>query len=198
MVKIRNSLVENNKKQGRANRILSGMIFIVVMILALLIVLNTVVFMTIEVDGSSMYPTLYNGDVLKVNKLIKPQRGDIVIIKKHSQDKGDILIVKRIIAMEGDTIRIEDGIVYLNGEVLIEDYIKDDPLTENIDESKTPDWTDEDFIEVTLKEDEIFYLGDNRWNSIDSRQDGCSKESDVVGVLEDWAYKMRKFFGFFH
>ena len=100
--------------------------------------------------------------------------------------------------MEGDTIRIEDGIIYLNGEVLIEDYIKDDPLTENIDESKTPDWTDEDFIEVTLKEDEIFYLGDNRWNSIDSRQDGCSKESDVVGVLEDWAYKMRKFFGFFH
>ena len=66
MVKIRNSLVENNKKQGRTNRILSGMIFIVVMILALLIVLNTVVFMTIEVDGSSMYPTLYNGDVLKV------------------------------------------------------------------------------------------------------------------------------------
>ena len=198
MVKVRNSLVENSKKQGKANRILSGVMFFAVLILALLVVLNTVVFMTIEVDGSSMYPTLYNGDVIKVNKLIEPDRGDIVIIKKHSQDKSNILVVKRIIAMGGDTIKIEDGIVYLNGEVLQEDYIKDDPSTVNIDESKTPDWSDENRIEITLKEDEVFYLGDNRWNSIDSRQDGCCKESDVVGVLENWSYKMRKFFGFFH
>jgi signal peptidase I len=198
VVKLRNSLAEKSKKQSKTNRILSGAIFVVTLILALLIVMNTFVFMTIEIDGSSMYPTLYNGDVIKVNKLIEPERGDIVIIKKHSQDKGNILVVKRVIAIGGDTIRIEDGVVYLNGEVLIEEYIKDEPETENIDESRTPDWSEEDFLEIILNKDEIFYLGDNRCNSVDSRQDGCCKESDVVGVLEDWSYKMRKFFNFFH
>ena len=100
--------------------------------------------------------------------------------------------------MEGDTVKIENDTLYLNGEVLVEDYIKDDPNTPHVDESKTPVWTDGDYLEYTLNDGEIFYLGDNRWNSIDSRQDGCCKESAVVGVLENWAYKMKGFFKFFH
>jgi signal peptidase I len=69
---------------------------------------------------------------------------------------GEIVLIKRVIATEGDTIKIEEGIVYLNGKVLEEKYIKEKQKPDNIEEMK-------------LKKDEFYAMGDNRNNSSDSR-----------------------------
>lgn len=184
------SLVEKERRQKRNNRITTNVFFSLIMILLLIIVMNAFVYMTIEVEGLSMWPTLNNGDVLKVNKRISASHGDIVIIQKYSkEDKCYILVIKRVIAMGGDKVEIKDGKVYVNDKLLDEPYVPDEINT------NMPDGSDYSY---TLKDDEVFYLGDNRINSEDSRGSGCCKEEDVLGVLEDWAYNMRGFFGFVH
>ena len=114
----------------------------------------------IDVKGSSMNPTLWNGDKMLVSNLFyTPKAGDVVVFKKdeYSDQKA---LVKRIIATEGQEINIDfdNGIVYIDGEAIEEDYIND--LTK----------TKLDFIgPQTVPEGCVFVMGDNRNASIDSR-----------------------------
>ena len=112
-----------------------------------------------DVHGTSMEPTLRNGDKLLVSHLFyEPQRGDVVVFRKESYDENKAL-VKRVIAVEGDTVNIDfdAGIVYVNGEP-IDDYV--DVLTK----------TKIDFIgPQTVPENCVFVMGDNRNASTDSR-----------------------------
>ena len=114
----------------------------------------------IDVSGSSMNPTLFNGDKLIVSKLFyEPKVGDIVIFKTDSYDP-DKALVKRIIATEGQVINIDfdNGIIYIDNEPIEEDYIKE--LTKN----------KLDFIgPKTVPENCVFVMGDNRNASTDSR-----------------------------
>ena len=95
------------------------------LISALLICVLVFVFVMriMDVKGSSMVPTLKNGDKVLVSDLFyEPARGDIVVFKKDSYDSGKAL-VKRVVAVAGDVVNIdfEKGIVYVNGEALEED-----------------------------------------------------------------------------
>ena len=114
----------------------------------------------VEVVGSSMNPTLYNGNKLVVSRLFyEPEVGDIVVFKTDSYDE-DRALVKRVIATEGQVVNIDfdKGIVYIDGEVFQEDYISE--LTYN----------KIDFIgPQTVPENCVFVMGDNRNASIDSR-----------------------------
>lgn len=114
----------------------------------------------VEVIGSSMNPTLYNGEKLVVSDLFfNPKVGDIVIFKTDSYDP-DRALVKRVIAVEGQTVNIdfEKGIVYVDGEEIHEDFISE--LTTN----------KIDFIgPKEVPENCVFVMGDNRNASIDSR-----------------------------
>lgn len=129
---------------------------------ALLICVLVFVFVLriMDVHGSSMVPTLQNGDKVLVSDLLyEPARGDIVVFKKDSYDDNKAL-VKRVIAVAGDVVNIdfERGIVYVNGEALEEDYL--DVLTNN----------KLDFIgPQTVPENCLFVMGDNRNASTDSR-----------------------------
>lgn len=132
------------------------------LISALLICVLVFVFVLriMDVNGSSMFPTLSNGNKVLVSGLFyEPKRSDIVVFKKDSYDNNKAL-VKRVIAVEGDVVNIdfEKGIVYINGEAAEEDYI--DVLTT----------TKIDFIgPQTVPENCLFVMGDNRNASTDSR-----------------------------
>ncbi len=118
-----------------------------------------------EVIGTSMVPTLEDGDQLITDKISyrfrEPERFDIIVFP---YEPADAFYIKRIIGMPGETIRIEDGKIYVNGEVLKESYGYG--YTEAIDlEGK----------DLVLGEDEYFVLGDNREVSMDSRYEDVGK-----------------------
>ena len=144
--------------------------------LLMVMLLFLVVFRVILVTGDSMFTTLWDGDyLLLVSELFcgAPAPGDIVVISKQSFDNGSP-IVKRVIATEGQTVDIdfESGTVYVDGKALREPYIHNE--TTNEEGTVFP---------LTVAENCIFVLGDNRAVSLDSRspQIGQIDRREVLG-----------------
>lgn len=121
------------------------------------------------VSGSSMDYTLANGQrLMTANNTENITYGDIVIAEPASM--GDSRIVKRVIALEGDTIGFENGEVYLNGELLDEPYVNGDV-------------TDMAEGEAVVPEGMAWIMGDNRQNSIDSRNIGFVSRDEITGKV---------------
>lgn len=144
--------------------------------LMVILLLFLLVFRVIVVSGDSMKMTLLDGDYLLLlsNTLYHdPEYGDIVVISKKDFDNGSP-IVKRVIAKEGQTVDIdfENGIVYVDGAQLQEDYINN--LTTYAEGVPFP---------LTVEEGCIFVLGDNRAVSKDSRSPeiGLIDKREVLG-----------------
>ncbi|MGN0806543.1 MAG: signal peptidase I [Candidatus Coproplasma sp.] len=140
----------------------------------------------VYVVGSSMEDTLYGapggdpsnpgGDFVYVFNA-KPDRGDIVVIR--TEDKT---LIKRVIAVGGDKVEITRGKVYLNGVELDEPYVSEDnnnPILNN-------------YPETTVEKGYVFFLGDNRDISKDSRSYGCYPVESVIGVVADWSISCKK------
>ena len=130
-----------------------------------------------EVDGSSMEPMLSNGDNLIVDKITyrfkDPQRFDIIVFP--FKYKENTYYIKRIIGLPGETVQIdEQGNIYINGEILKENYGREIIKSENVGIAREP---------IVLGEDEYFVMGDNRNNSTDSRTEvvGNIKRADIIG-----------------
>jgi signal peptidase I len=161
--------------------------------LILALILNFYVFQSFEVEGISMANTLHNKDRIIVNKTGKtyarltgsnytPPRSSIVIFKlKESQyNQQEKNLIKRVIGVPGDRVTVADGIVKV--------FNKDHPEGNNPDEIGS--WK-ESFIgpingrniDLTIQPGEIFVLGDNRPNSLDSRSFGTVKSDNIIGVL---------------
>lgn len=115
----------------------------------------------IGVSGPSMQDTLYTGDRLVVlgSLLSGFEAGDVVVVNDYNAELSET-IVKRIIAVGGQTVDIDfaSGVVYVDGEALEEPYIKEPTYT-----------TEGTEFPLTLAEDEVFIMGDNRNHSTDSR-----------------------------
>ncbi|MCD7737087.1 MAG: signal peptidase I [Lachnospiraceae bacterium] len=165
---------DEEKKVDPKKEILSWIFYIAFVIVATWLILHFVGQRTV-VDGSSMNNTLIDGDNLIVEKLSyrfgDPERFDIIVFQPY-EDSSEYYI-KRIIGLPGETVRIDDeGNIYINGELLEEDYGKE--TIEN------PGRAEE---EITLGEDEYFVLGDNRNNSTDSRTErvGNVSRDSIVG-----------------
>ena len=146
----------------------------VLMAVVLFLLLNAVT-SRVRVYNISMQPTLYEGNLLVVDKfaykLGTPKRGDIVIF--HYQGTPTEDYIKRVIGLPGDTVNISNGVVQVNGQTLTEPYIAALP-------KYTGTWM--------VPEGELFVLGDNRNLSSDSHEWGFVKQEWIVGkaVLVYW------------
>ncbi len=141
--------------------------------LVVITILFTFAFRVVNVDGTSMKPTLQNKDKVVVSTVgYEAKRGDIVVIS--STDGLKEPIIKRIIAVGGDTVDINftTGVVTVNGTE--EDYSNE--LTSQQFDIAFP---------ITVPEGTVFVLGDNRGNSLDSRSTrvGCVDERLIVGKV---------------
>ena len=148
---------------------------LIYMLLAVML-LFLVVFRVIVVTQDSMFSTLWDGDyLLLVSELFcsEPKQGDIVVISKQAFDDGKP-IVKRVIATEGQQVDIDfdAGIVYVDGAALEEPYLNQ--KTTKAEGTEFP---------LTVEENCIFVLGDNRAVSLDSRspQIGQIDRREVLG-----------------
>ena len=122
-----------------------------------------------NVSGSSMEPTLSAGDtIVATYSLNDLERGDIVIAKPEAMQKKSI--IKRVVAVEGDTIVFDGTDVYLNGELMKEDYIADE-ITRGYKG------------EVSIPEGFVYLMGDNRDDSVDSRVIGAVSIEDVKSIV---------------
>lgn len=162
------------KKVDIKKEIISWALYLL-FVVALVYVIITFVGQRTVVDGRSMNPNLNDGDNLIVEKLSyrfrDPQRFDIIVFPPQGAPKEHY--IKRIIGLPGETVQIDyEGNIYINGEVLEEDY--------GLETIQNPGRAAEP---VTLGEDEYFVLGDNRNNSTDSRTEkvGNVKRSTITG-----------------
>lgn len=159
----------------------------------------------IVVDGESMKNTLSDGDKLLVQyakKGVEPKRGDVIIVdvRGYPECGNTDFLVKRLIATEGDKVKCEDGNLYIC-------YAGQSEYT-YLEESyayyccKKADY---DFFEYVVGEGEIFFLGDNRQNSRDSRygqvggshlENSLYKAEDIYGIVPDWAIEKKEILKF--
>ena len=149
-------------------------VFYIAFVLVLTWVIITFVGQRTRVDGRSMMNTLHDGDNLIVEKLSyrfsDPKRFDIIVFPPTGKKE---YYIKRIIGLPGETVQIdENGNIYINGELLEENYGAE--TIQNPGRAAKP---------ITLGDDEYFVMGDNRNNSKDSRSEevGNVKRSQIIG-----------------
>lgn len=152
-------------KRQRINLVINILVAMIAgALIAQFVTENIVVKATVE--GSSMENTLYENDIVLINKLGKVKRNSIVVVKEPPLN--DKYIIKRCLALPGDTIYCKGSLIYVNNKVVEDNWSK----------GKT-----EDFNKILLHEDEYFVLGDNREVSKDSRVFGPVSKSEIVGIV---------------
>lgn len=150
----------------------------IVLVCSILIISTNIVFTNYKIPFSSMEPTIEAGKNCFINKLAykfsKPKNNDIAYVglEVNNSKWNDVY---RIIGVPGDTVLIKDGYVYVNGELLEEDYLIG--ISEGGIASQ----------EITIKENEYFIMGDDVNNAYDSRYFGCIDNDSIMGeVLFVW------------
>lgn len=160
--------------------------YLVIIFIILFII--TFVFGVTSVVGSSMSPTLKDGEVLILNKF-KYRFSDIkredIISLKYADTK---YLIKRVIGLPGEKVEIINNKLYINGIEYVEEYLSK--------ELNYQDFKLSDLNYTVIPEDMYLVLGDNRENSLDSRKIGLIKKEDIEGKIafRFWPINKLKFF----
>jgi signal peptidase I len=162
--------LKRERYKRRFRRLLRSTVNALIVVAAVAALVATLLLPVLQIAGTSMEPSLNDGDI-------------VLLVKKNNLETGDLcafyysnkILIKRVIATPGDYIWMEaDGTVYLNGEAMDEPYISQKSLGE----------CDVEFpLQVT--ENNYFVMGDQRETSIDSRSSviGCIPEDQIVGKI---------------
>jgi len=142
--------------------------------------IRTYLFAPILVDGASMEPTLHDRERIVLNKfgvdIEDIERFDVIVF--HATEEKDY--IKRVIGLPGDYIEYKDDVLYVNNKAYDENYL--DEYKEQEIGQLTEDFTlDEITGSATVPEGQLFVMGDNRQNSLDSRIIGTIPIDQVVG-----------------
>lgn len=171
------------RRQKAYNKALGGTIYVLTIVAAVAVLIATLVLPVLQIEGTSMEPTLSNGDIVLLTKTTRFDHGDLCGFTWNNK-----LLIKRVIGLPGDWIEMDtDGNIYLNGEKLEEPYVQQ-----------------KDFGECDLEfpfqvpQEQYFVVGDMRESSIDSRNTliGCIPKDQIVGKVffRVWPFQNIRFF----
>ncbi len=172
------------------------MLQILVVISAIFIVMYLVVVNPNQVDGPSMEPNFYNGQLLFTNKLynilgeqevgkslnLTYKRGDVITFQKSGDRKA---LIKRVIGLPGERVAIKNGSFYINNQKLTEEYLPPATYT------RGGEFIEDGGESILVEEGSYFVAGDNRSVSRDSRSIGLIKHDWIKGkvILRFWPLK---------
>ncbi len=135
-----------------------------ILIIIVILLIKQFIITPIKVNGDSMNPTLYDGDIMILDKidykLNDLNRFDIVVLKKNGE-----YLIKRVIAFGGEDIKYKDNKLYIDGEL----------VKENFTRKKAND------IDEIVPKGYYYVMGDNRPNSFDSEEFGAVSSKEILG-----------------
>ncbi|ENH95649.1 signal peptidase I [Gracilibacillus halophilus YIM-C55.5] len=160
-----------------------SVIRIVCISLIFVYIFRSYLFASYVVNGKSMEPTLHDGNLLMVNKVIYDvtaiDRFDVIVFRANEQED----YVKRVIGKPGDHIKYRNDVLYLNGTEVEESYLK--PFRKKYATPLTEDFTLQEVTgETEVPEGKLFVLGDHRKRSYDSRDIGFVDRETVIGKVD--------------
>ena len=179
--------VESERKRYRRqkayNKALRGTIYVLTIVAAVAVLIATLILPVLQIEGTSMEPTLSNGDIVLLAKTTRFEHGDLCGFTWNNK-----LLIKRVIGLPGDWIEIDtDGTIYLNGNKLDEPYVQQIAFGE----------CDLEFP-FQVPQEQYFVIGDMRESSVDSRNSliGCIPKDQIVGKVffRVWPFKSIRFF----
>lgn len=169
-----------NDSKVKSKNIFYEWIFPIVAAIIIALIINKFLIFKIFIPSGSMIPTIRIDDRIFVTRIYNHDnldRGDIIVFYSEEFEES---MIKRLIGLPGDTVEIENGVVSINGEELIEDYVVEkDNYT--------------GYFEVP--NEEYFFLGDNRKNSKDSRywEDSYISKENIEGKAQIRVYPLKDF-----
>ena len=171
------------RRQKAYNKALRGTVYVLTIVAAIAVLIATLILPVLQIEGTSMKPTLSNGDIVLLTKTTRFERGDLCGFAWNNK-----LLIKRVIGLPGDWIEIDtDGTIYLNGDKLEEPYVQQMALGE----------CDLEFP-FQVPQEQYFVVGDMRESSIDSRNSliGCIPRDQIVGKVffRVWPFNSIRFF----
>ena len=162
--------IKRVKYRQRYGWVLRSTIYTLITVAAVAVLVATLLMPVLQIYGSSMTPTLTDGDIVLTIKTSEFEQGDIVAFYYNNK-----ILVKRVIATSGEWVDITaEGDVYINGTLLDEPYLTEKSLGDcNIE------------LPYQVPESRVFVMGDHRSVSVDSRNTavGCVAEEQIVGKL---------------
>lgn len=151
--------MEDKSTQKRIKEEIFDWIKTIVIAIAVAYFITNVIIINAEVPTNSMENTIMIGDRLVANRLSytfnEPKRGDVIVFP--FPDDEEKLYVKRIVGLSNELVEIKEGVVYINGVMLEEDYVSSDIVGDTRNST------------YLVPEGHLFMMGDNRKDSIDSR-----------------------------
>lgn len=181
------SQVETERKRYRRqkayNKALRGTVYVLTIVAAVSVLIATLILPVLQIEGTSMEPTLSNGDIVLLTKTPRFDSGELCGFTWNNK-----LLIKRVIGLPGDWIEIDtDGNIYINAEKLDEPYVQQKAFGE----------CDLEFP-FQVPQEQYFVVGDMRESSIDSRNSliGCITKDQIVGKVffRVWPFKSIQFF----